>query len=131
MSIQKVNHNVWHAAVDQVVAKSASARTEWWDTNGWTDKVVEFEVDDSATVDIHITAEVSEQGYYELNNKTCTTDDYSSFDIVDAHTAKVIVRKDADDIDDLQRPIRSMRFFLENDEASTDSTFNVRLSGWS
>ena len=93
--------------------------------------MVEFEVDDAGTVDINITMEVSEQGYYELNNKTCTTDDYSSIDIVDAHTGKVTVRKDAEDVDDLQRPIRSTRFFLENDEGTTASTFNVRLSGWS
>ena len=131
MSIQKVNHPVWHALVDKSIGTTSSTTTEWWDTNGWTDKVVELEIDDSGTVDVNVTLHVSSQGYYELNDKTCTTDDYSTVSIVDAHTGKVTIRYDSSDVDDLQRPTRSVRFFVENDEGSTASTVNVWLEGWS
>jgi len=131
MSIQKTNHPVIQAAVAVPVLKTASARTEWYDLNGWTDKVVSYDITDSATVDINITMEVSPQGAHELNAKTCTTKDYTSVQIVQTHTAEVLVRVDSDDVDDLKHPIRSARFFLENDEGNTTSTFNVWVEGWS
>ena len=131
MSIQTTNHPVWKVFTDEAVLKTASARSEWHDTSGWTDKVVSWEVTDSATVDINITMEVSPQGAYELNQKTCTTKDYASVQIVQASTVEVLVRKDSDDVDDLKHPVRSCRFFIENDEATTTSTFNVWLEGWS
>lgn len=131
MSTQKTNHPVIYAVKEQAVLKEDGARTEWFDLNGWTDKVVSFEVTDAATVDINITLEVSPQGFYELNQKTCTTKDYVSVVIVNTHTAEVLVRKDSDDVDDLKHPIRSGRFFIENDEGTTTSTFNVWIEGWS
>ena len=131
MSNQKVNHSVWHALVAESIGTTANTTSEWWDTNGWTDKVVTLEVTDAGTADINVTMQVSPLGYYELNNLTADTNDYASVSIVDAHAGEVLIRYDSSDVDDLQRPIRSTRFFVENDEASTASTVNVWLEGWS
>ena len=131
MSIAKVNHNVWHALVDKAILKTASHTTEWFDTNGWTDKQVTLEVDDAGTADNNVTLHVSPKGYYELNQITATTDDYYSVSIVDAHAGEVMIKYDSDDVADLGKPMRSVRFFVENDEATTTSTINCWLEGWS
>ena len=131
MSVQKVNHPVWHALSDKEIATTSSYTSEWHDTNGWTDKQVVLEIDDSGTVDVNVTLHVSPKGYYELNNLTATTDDYYSVSIVDAHTGKVMIKYDSDDVAQLGKPMRSVRFFVENDEGSTASTVNCWLEGWS
>ena len=137
MSNAKVNHPIWMpwSGTEGALAKVGTGDTktsEWFDTSGWTDKVVSFEIDSAGTIDANLTMHVSNQGYYELNHKTCTTDDYVAIAIVDAHTAAILVRKDASDIDDLQRPMRSTRFVIENDQATDAITgFTVTLEGWS
>ncbi len=131
MSVQKVNHPVWHALVDTSILKTANTTTEWYDTNGWTDKKVVLAVTDAGTADNNVTMHCSPKGYYELNNKTCTTADYYSVDIVDAHAGEVMIKYDSDDVADLGKPIRSIRFFVENDEANTTSVVNLWLEGWS
>jgi len=138
MSIQKVNHNVirfWNGtegALTVVAGATPTKTSEWVDVNGWTDKVVSFEVDSGGTIDANVLLQVSPQHYYELNNKTCTTDDYVEITIVDAHTAAILVRKDASDIDDLQRPFRSCRAIIDNDQGAEAITgFSVWIEGWS
>lgn len=138
MSIQKVNHNVirfWNGTEGALTVSGGATPTktsEWVDVNGWTDKVVSFEVDSGGTIDANVLLQVSPQHYYELNNKTVTTDDYVEITIVDAHTAATLVRKDASDIDDLQRPFRSCRCIIDNDQAAEAITgFSVWIEGWS
>ena len=137
MSIQKVNHNVikfWDGTAGALTATAGLTPTltsEWVDVNGWTDKVVSFEIDSGGTIDADVILHVSPQHYYELNNKTCTTDDYVAITIVEAHTAAILVRKDASDIDDLQRPFRSCRFVIDNDQAEPITGFSVWIEGWS
>ncbi len=132
MSIQKVNHNVikpWSA--QSIAAGSGSNTTEWLDINGWTDKVVTYEADSSGSIALTITADVSPQHYYELNNKTVTTDDYSTITIASGATGAVAVRVDASDLDDLQRPIRSIRFKGVNADASDATVVTAWIEGWS
>ena len=138
MSIQKVNHNVWKpfdgtgGALTVSGGATPTKTSEWWDVNGWTDKVVSFEVDSGGTIDTDVIVHMSPHGYYELNNKTATTDDYVAVTIVEANTSAIMVRKDSSDIDDLQRPCRSMRVVIDNDQAGEAVTgFTVFVEGWS
>ena len=136
MSIQKVNHNVWKAFNDQSVAKaSGSATSEWWDVSGWTDKAITYEADvtdGSGSLSLTYTMDVSPKGYYELNNAaSVTTDDYSTVSIASAASTAVAVRVDSSDVDDLQRPMRSVRFKVVNADASDAATVNLWLEGWS
>ena len=137
MSIQKVNHNVikfWDGTAGALTATAGEAPTltsEWVDVNGWTDKVVSFEVDSAGTIDTDVILHVSPQGCYELNNKTCTTDDYIAVAISTANTVATLVRVDASDLDDLQRPMRSVRCVIDNDQAQAVTGFTVYIEGWS
>ena len=135
MSIQKVNHNVWQAFVDQALdASTGEATSEWWDVNGWTDKRISFEVDGAST-DVDLDMHISPQGYYELRAKvaasTIGTDDYEVVNIVTAHNAQILASKDAEDVDELQRPIRSMRLVIGNDSGTAVTASNVWVEGWS
>ena len=138
MSIQKVNHNVikfWDGTDGALTISTGATPTKtspWVDVSGLTDKVISYEVDSGGTIDANVLLQVSPQHYYELNNKTCTTDDYVELTIVDAHTAAILVRVDASDLDDLQRPFRSCRAIIDNDESTHAITdFSVWIEGWS
>jgi hypothetical protein len=132
MSIQKVNHNVVRLIDAESVAKSsASFTSEWYDVNGWTDKVVTYEVDSSGSIALTLTADISPLGYYELNNKTATTDDYATITIASGATGAVVTRVDSDDLDDLQRPIRSLRLKALNADGSDASVVTTWIEGWS
>ena len=134
MSIQKVNHSVWRPFVDQALAAVGAgdnATSEWWDVNGWTDKRVSWEVDSGGTIDFDMEMHISPQGYYELNNKTASTEDYEVVALVTAHTAAILASVDSSDIDELQRPIRSMRIKISNDQAEPVTASNVWVEGWS
>jgi hypothetical protein len=141
MSIQKVNHNVWKAIDALSVAAGSSASlaagtnvSEWWDVNGWTDKVITVEptAANSGSVDVNVDIYVSPKGYYELRNETTVnTEDYQVIQIVDNLTTGTLKRYDSSDVDDLQRPIRSMCVALDNGDASDACTVNVWVEGWS
>jgi hypothetical protein len=136
MSIQKVNHPVWKAFDAQVIAHTVQGTaSEWWDTNGWTDKVITVEAtvtDGSGSIDINVDMLVSPKGYYELRNEaTVDTEDYQVVSIVDALTAATLTRYDSSDVDDLQRPIRSMKIVVDNDDTSDPVTVNIWVEGWS
>ena len=132
MSTMKVNHPVARLVNAEVVAKGGATYTsDWYDTNGWTDKVVTVDIYDTGTADVTIAMHVSNQGYYELNNKTVTTDDYVSVSIIANLATETQVRYDSDDIDDLKRPVRSTRFLITNNEATTASTVTVDIEGLS
>ena len=144
MSNQKVNHNVfqpWTGTDGSLATAGAGVldadlkRSEWLDNNGWTDKVVSWEVDSAGTIDFDVNMWVSSQGYYELNAKTAagtlSTDDYVAVEIVNAHTTAVYTRKTADDIDALQRPIRSVCLEINNDQAEVVTGCQVWIEGWS
>jgi len=139
MSIAKVNHSVWHAHVDTALTVSGGSTpnvlSEWFDTNGWTDKVVSVladPTDGSGSIDLNVNIYVSPKGYYELNHgATPSTEDYVNISIVDAQTATIMTRYDSSDVDDLQRPMRSMAVLVDNDEASEATTVNVWVEGWS
>ena len=139
MSIAKVNHSVWqaHNATALTVSGGATpnALSEWWDVNGWTDKVISVlagPTDGGGVIDLNVNIYVSPKGYYELNNETTVdTEDYENISIVDAQTATIMTRYDSSDVDDLQRPIRSMAVLVDNDEATEATTVNVWVEGWS
>ena len=133
MSIQKVNHNVVKLISAQALAAVGAgdnATSEWVDINGWTDKRVSFEADGTNT-DFDIDMDISPQHYYELNNKTATTEDYEVISIVEAHGAQILASIDASDVDELQRPIRSCRVTISNDSATAITASNVWIEGWS
>ena len=136
MSIQKVNHPVWKAIDDQKILKTVQGTaSEWWDTNGWTDKVITLEVTKAAgsgAIDVNVDILVSPKGYYELRNEaTVDTEDYEVVSIVDGHATGIMTRFDSSDVDDLQRPVRSMKIVVDNDNASLYATVNVWVEGWS
>jgi hypothetical protein len=134
MTQQKVNHSVWKPFDAQSIAKSTAGTTsEWWDINGWTDKVVTVEVTPAAgSPDINVDILLSPKGYYELNNEaTVDTEDYQLVQIVDNLTAATMTRYDSSDVDDLQRPARSAAIVVDNDNASNACTVNVWVEGWS
>ena len=144
MSIAKVNHNVFQpwTGTDGALATAGAGvldadlkRSEWLDTNGWTDKLIAWEVDSAGTIDFDVNIHVSSQGYYELNAKTAdatlSTDDYKAVTIVNAHTAAVYVSKDSDDIPELGKPIRSLRVEINNDQAEVVTGCQVWVEGWS
>lgn len=137
MAINRVEHPTYQpwTGTDGALAAAGDAggadilTSEWFDVSGWTDKVIAWEVDSEGTIDFNVTAHLSSQGAYELNNKTCTTEDYVAVTIVDATTTAVYTRKDSSDVDDLQRPIRSMRIVIENDQAEPVTGVNLWLEG--
>jgi hypothetical protein len=132
MGTMKVNHNVIRPWTNQsIAAGSGSHTTDWMDVNGWTSKVFTYEADSSGSVSLTITADISPQGVYELNNKTATTDDYATITLASAVTGVVAARVDGDDLDDLERPIRSMRLKGVNADASDATLVTAYIEGWS
>lgn len=114
------------------VTATATRTSEWFDISGWTDKVISWEIDGAdASPDLGIVAHISSQGAYELNNKTATTDDYVAVTIAANHTDGVYTRKDATDFDDLQRPIRSIRFVITNNIEEVVTGITLSIEGWS
>jgi hypothetical protein len=135
MSIQKVNHNVWQPFVATTLTAAGGATesrtSEWWDVGGWTDKRISWQMD-GANTDFDIDIHISPKGYYELNNEaTVDTEDYEVVSVVEAHGAQILASKDAQDIDELQRPFRSVRVYIENDSATAVTDFDVWFEGWS
>jgi hypothetical protein len=138
MSIQKVNHPVWKAFDAQKILKTVNGtESEWWDTNGWTDKVVTLQTTSetpagSAQIDVDVKLWVSPKGYYELRNEaTVDTEDYEEISIVAAHGSAAMTRFDSSDVDDLQRPVRSMKVIVDNDHSTLFVTASVWVEGWS
>ncbi len=138
MSIQKVNHSVWRAidaqALDATGGSAPSKTSLWYDVSGWTDKRISY-VATGASTDFDIIMHISPYGYYELRELvtagTDSTKYYEAVTIVTAHGAQIMASKDADDVDELQRPIRSMRIYVDNDSAVAITAFNVWIEGWS
>lgn len=130
-------HNVvkpWTGTDGALTAAGGATETrtsEWFGTEGWTDRVVAWEVDSAGTIDFNVTMHISSQDAYALNNKTCTTEDYVAVTIVDAHTTAVYTRKDSDDVAELKIPVRSTRFVIENDQAEPVTGVTLWFEGWS
>ena len=136
MAVGKVNHNVIKPFDAVSVAKSSTDSTtcEWLDINGWTDKKVSLlTADNSASIDVDVNMLISPKGYYELNNETTVdANDYESIELLAAHTtADTLTTIDAEDIDELQRPARSCKFTIDNDDASTAVSVSLWIEGWS
>ena len=135
MSIQKVNHSVWHpwTGTDGALAAVGAGdnqTSDWHDINGWTDKRLSWVVT-GANTDADIILHISPKGEYELNQITADTTDYEVLAAVTAHAAQIMASIDAEDLDELQRPIRSMRINISNDSATAITAFEVWLEGWS
>jgi hypothetical protein len=92
---------------------------------------VSWEQDNSGTADIDITLQYSPQHYYELDNKTCTTDDYEELAIASAHSGTVLASVSAEDAgyEILQRPFRSARFVVDNDSGTAVTAFTLWFEG--
>jgi hypothetical protein len=136
MAVGKVNHNVFKPFDEVSVAKSTTDSTtcEWLDINGWTDKKVSLlTADNSASIDVDVNMLISPKGYYELNNETTVdANDYESIELLAGHTtADTLTTIDAEDIDELQRPARSCKFTIDNDDASTAVEVTLWIEGWS
>ena len=136
MSSPNVNHNVIKPFSATSVAKSTTDSTtcEWLDISGWVDKKVSLlTADNSASIDVDVNMLISPKGYYELNNETTVdANDYESVELIAAHTtADTLVTIDAEDIDELQRPARSCKFTIDNDDASTAVAVSLWIEGWS
>ena len=135
--MSKINHNVvkpWDGTAGALTAAAGAAdnlTSEWFDTSGWTDKVIAWEVDSDGTIDFNVNIHISSQGYHELNAKTCTTDDYVAVNIVNASTVAVYTRKTGDDVPALRDPIRSMRVLIDNDQAQAVTGVTLTVEGWS
>jgi len=107
--------------------------------------VVSLDLDTSQTPTYKVFIRYSPHHYYELRNRTVTTDDYVEYTVTAAGTGKTLKRWDAQDLDDLQRPARSfqVRFSIPTTTitatatgtatvtASAKGTANVIISGWS
>lgn len=134
-----VNHNVvcpWvgtGGAMDATGGTAPTLTSEWIDCSGWVDKRISWEQDNAGTPDLDITMHYSPQGYYELNNKTCTTDDYESLAIAAATSGIVLDSVSAEDtgFEILQRPFRSARFVVDNDSATEITSFTLWFEGLS
>lgn len=116
-----------------VAAGATPAKTsEWLDIANWENKVISWEIDgEDASPNVSIVAHISSQGAYELNKKTATTEDYVAVTIAANHTDGVYTRKDTTDFDDLQRPIRSIRFVITNTIAEVVNGMSLKIEGWS
>ena len=120
-------------AIDGLSMTAAGGATEsrtslWFDTSGWAEMAVAWEID-GANTDVDVIIHISSQGEYELNNKTATTDDYVAVTLATAHGDQVYTRKDGEDEDALTRPMRSCRVYVENDSGTAVTSMTVWLEG--
>jgi len=134
MSIHRVNPNVIKVfdgeTLTAVGGAGPNVTSEWFDVGGWTDKRVSVQVD-GANTDYDVIMHISPQHYYELNNKTATTDDYEAVTLLTANNVQTLTSVDAEDIDELQRPFRSVRFYVDNDSATAITELDLWIEGWS
>ena len=100
----------------------------WMPCEGHDDRVIGIDADSTGTPDVNIFIQFSPQHYYELNNKTATTEDYQQIAVKDAHAAKTYTRYDSSDVDDLQRPARSYRIYAAVDTGSDPTSAVIYYS---
>jgi hypothetical protein len=137
MSDKRVNHPKVQLFTDQALdatgGTAPSATSAWYDTSGWTDKRVSWEVDSGGAIDIDIKMHISPLHYQVLTDlgTSVTTDEYESVDVVTTHTAAIMASIDSADVDELRRPYASTRFYVDNDSAAAVTAFNLWLEGWS
>lgn len=130
----KIFHNVIKPFSATSIAKSTTDSTtcEWLDVAGWTDKKVAWNATSGGSIDININMFVSSKSAYVLNNETTVnTEDYIEVNIVETHTGAVYTYVDGDDVDDLQRPVRSCKFTIDNDDATDAVVMELWVEGWS
>ena len=130
---QKIFHNVFKPFNATSVTKSSTDSTtcEWLPIDGWTDKKISWDLDSSGSIDVDIDMRVSPLDSYELNNKTVSTEDYETVNIVTTTTGSVLTSKDANDVPELATPIRSAMFTIDNDDASDAVAVTLWVEGWS
>jgi len=131
--MSKIYHNVFKPFSATSVAKSTTDSTTcpWLPIDGWVGKKIAWEIDSSGSIDVDIDLLVSSQDAYELNNKTVTTDDYETVNIVTAHTAAVYISKDENDVPELGTPMRACKVTVDNDDASTACAITIWVEGQS
>jgi len=130
MSSSRVNPPVIKALEGTALAQDADATGEWIDVSAWTDKRVSVQVD-GANTDYDLEMHISPKHYYELNNMAATTEDYEVVSLLEANNVQTLTSIDAEDVDELQRPFRSVRFVLGNDSATALTEYEVFIEGWS
>ena len=138
MSIQKTNHPTvllfpgTSGALTAVGGAADNLNSAWIDTSGWTDKKISYVVT-GANTDADIIAHLSPMGYSELTDlgTSVSTQHYKAVTITTAIAAQTMGSVDSDDVDDLKRPIRSMRINISNDSATAITAFKVWIEGWS
>jgi hypothetical protein len=116
------------------IAKSTTDSTTcpWIDVSGFKEKRVVWEATSAGSIDIDIDMLISPKGAYELNNETTVdTEDYETVNIVTTHTGGVIFSKDGADVDELLRPLKSVKFTIDNDDGTDAVVINLWLEGQS
>lgn len=106
-----------------------SYTSEWFPCDGHEDRVISIDADSTGTPDVNIFIQFSGQNYYDLNNKTATTEDYQQIAVKDAHAATTYTRYDSSDVDDLQRPARSFRIYAAVDTGSDPTSATIWYEG--
>ena len=126
----RIQSNVVNLLDNASISANATSTTEWWDTSGWQNKKVIWECDSTGTPSITITAQISPLGYYEMNNLTASTEYYYSATIASSVTSKVMVEYDEDDVPELGKAWRSVRFTVANASGAGAVTGGyLRLTG--
>ena len=116
------------------IAKSTTDSTTcpWIDVSQLEELRIVWEAT-ATTIDLDLDLLISPKGAYELNNSdqeaTVDTEDYETVNIVTTHTGAVIVSKDADDIDELQRPLTSIKITADNDQGTYAVVLNLWIEG--
>jgi len=125
--IVSLNKDRWQAVMDGV--------SDWIDVSGWTDKVLSVAsavTDGSGNIDLNIYIFLSPKDKYVLDNEaTVDTQDYQVITVVDNLTTGTLATYDAQDIDELQRPTRSMLVALDNGDGTDSLTVDIWIEGWS
>lgn len=119
----RIQTNMVELLTNQSITNNTNTDTTWWDVSGWQNKKVIWECDSSGTPSITITAHVSPYPVYYLNNSiTPTTEHYYSVTIVSAATGKTMVEYDEDDVAEMGKAWKSVRFNVANGNGAGDVT---------
>lgn len=127
----RIQTNVVNLLDNASITNNTTSTTVWYECAGWQNKKVMWECDSTGTPSVTITAQVSPYDYYALTNElTASTEYYYSVTIASAVTSKVLVEYDEDDVPELGKAWRTVRFTVANGSGAGDVTGGyLRLVG--
>jgi hypothetical protein len=130
--MDQIGHNavkVHATAATYTTTGSVAYTGPWVDISGWTDKSVVIDLQGGG---VNLIAEFSPYHVYELNNSGTPTNNSHSVTLngtTAALTATGLNEYDGADVEDLQRPHRSVRIKIS--PTTTATVGEVLLNGWS